>query len=164
MKTLITTPKTLRTITYTGLLLLLLIIISCGKEEDTILGNYRITSWELTSCRLTANQQTGLLSDGGVCVTWADDDSYSCLNHSFQLNEDLTFVYDLESETFDVSGSGDGPHISQSIGTYVISENTLSLSLDGKVVRTMTIDEDGSIFRATKSVTLCDTREVYRKI
>lgn len=161
--------KTLRTTsTLTNILsgvVLLLLTVSCGKESDSIFGEYEFSEWELTTCGSIDNNQRGVLDQNGVCLTWPDDGSQFCAKRSFILNQDSTFVYDFLSQEFDSNGNTVDENKFQIKGIFTYTGTQLSLINDqtNKAHRRMLIDAAGNFIYITTSANECDTREVFRK-
>lgn len=142
----------------------ILIIASCGKEEENIFGEYQLSKWELSSCRLVDNDQIGTLIDQEVCFTWADDNSQSCTSIIINLLQDSTFLYDFKTIDYDSRGNQTDSSNTSESGTYTVKEDELTLKFDVNAVRTYTFDLFGRFTRTTMSVNICDTKEFFSKI
>jgi len=147
-------------------LFFLMTMVSCGSDdEESIFGAYELTEWELTSCRLVDNAQTAVLSTTGVCLFFQGNETEECVTIDITLNQDSTFLFQVESQDYDLQGNAVGEiEETMSNGAFRVAGNQMIFTINGSVVREYFFEPGGGFFRITQSVSGCDTRESYSKI
>lgn len=155
--------KTNQIVTLLILLFLFITLLSCGKDQDNIFGEYQLSRWELTSCRLVDNDQVATLSGNEICIQWSNG-SQTCVVNTISILQDSTFIYDFKSEEYDAQGNQTDSSNNSSSGTYSVIGDELALKDEDVVLRRYTLDDISERFtRSTKSITICDTREFFYK-
>lgn len=148
---------------YFALLFVLFLICgfaSCASDEEpAIFGNYELSQWMLSFCVDDVDNQTGDMSDRGVCISIAEDEIEVCLNIDITLSQDSTFTFRSLLVEYDFDGNQIFDEEFDLDGSFNVIDNEIWLISDSRTFRRYAI-EDGGFFR-TIDESFCDSTERF---
>lgn len=136
---------------------------SCSSDEEpTVFGNYELSQWLLSSCVDDIDNQTGDMSDRGVCIRLEEDEIEVCLNIDITLSQDSTFVFNSLLVEYDFDGNQVFDERFDLNGSFNVMDNEIWLISDSRVFRRYAIEDDG-FFRTTDESGFCDSTERFAR-
>lgn len=162
MNNLRTTFKLPKPIFYS---LLLILIISCGKEDDSVFGSYLLIEDGYKNCDPGINYGINFLNEDGICDHWQELNY--CTNGTLILKEDSTY---LRMSTVTYTKKIDDSLVEidtfSSEGTFSHQADQLNLNTPGGTVYEHEIDIEGrlTLYNSRIDWIGCESHDKYSKI